>query len=274
MVSADHDGLALRKDENLMHGPSARRAADGARAELSPPPRSPRHVAIIMDGNGRWAHARSLPRSAGHRQGVEAVRRAVRAAIDLKLEYLTIYSFSSENWSRPADEVSDLLALMRRFIRQDVAELHAAGVRVRIIGERRDLAPDIVALIEESERLTRDNTVMTLAVAFNYGSRQEMTQAVRELVEAVLQGRLSIRDISPDLVGSQLYSSDIPDPDLLIRTSGEQRLSNFLLWQCAYTEFVFVEEHWPDFSKDILARAIEEFRTRERRFGGLTAPAL
>lgn len=271
MVSADHEGLALRKaeDEDFMQGPAPRSSA-----EPGAPHRHPRHVAIIMDGSGRWAHARSLPRSAGHRQGVEAVRRAVRAAIDLKIEYLTIYSFSSENWSRPADEVSDLLALMRRFIRQDVAELHAAGVRVRILGEREGLAPDIVALIEESERLTRDNATMTLAVAFNYGSRQEIAAAMRKLAREVAEGRLRADDITPERIGEQIYSSDIPDPDLLIRTSGEQRLSNFLLWQCAYTELVFVEEHWPDFSREILVRAISEFRTRDRRFGGLTAQAL
>jgi undecaprenyl diphosphate synthase len=236
--------------------------------------RRPRHVAVIMDGNGRWAHQRSLPRSAGHRQGVEAVRRAVRAALELGIEYLTIYSFSSENWSRPADEVSDLLSLLRRFIQQDVAELHAAGVRVRVIGERTGLAPDIAALIEDTERLTRQNEAMTLVVAFNYGSRQEIAQAARQLAEDAAAGRIDPAEITPDAISSSLYASDIPDPDLLIRTSGEQRLSNFLLWQCAYTEFVFVDEHWPDFSREVLERAIEEYRTRDRRFGGLTAKAL
>src|SRR5918994_6148922 len=236
--------------------------------------RQPRHVAVIMDGNGRWAHQRSLPRSAGHRQGVEAVRRAVRAALELGIEYLTIYSFSSENWSRPADEVSDLLSLLRRFIKQDVAELHAAGVRVRVIGERTGLAPDIAALIEDTERLTRQNEAMTLVVAFNYGSRQEIAQAARQLAEDAAAGRIDPAEITPDAISSSLYASDIPDPDLLIRTSGEQRLSNFLLWQCAYTEFVFVDEHWPDFSREVLERAIEEYRTRDRRFGGLTAKAL
>lgn len=198
----------------------------------------------------------------------------MRAALDLGIEYLTIYSFSAENWSRPAEEVSDLLSLLRRFIQQDVAELHAAGVRVRVIGERAGLAPDITALIEDTEGLTRDNTAMSLVVAFNYGSRQEIAQAARRLAQEAVAGRLDPDDITPEAIASLLYASDIPDPDLLIRTSGEQRLSNFLLWQCAYTEFVFVDEHWPDFSRDVLERAIEEYRTRDRRFGGLTAQAL
>jgi len=276
MVSADHEGLALRKteDEDPLSGPIENRVGRERRQSGFAAGGGPRHVAIIMDGNGRWAHARCLPRSAGHRQGVEAVRRAVRAALDLGLEYLTIYSFSSENWSRPAEEVSDLLMLMRRFIRQDVAELHAAGVRVRIIGERRGLSADITALIEETERLTGGNDVMTLSVAFNYGSRQEILSAVRDLVADAAEGRLKPEDVTQEMLATRFYASDIPDPDLLIRTSGEKRLSNFLLWQCAYTEFVFVEEHWPDFSKEILQRAISEFKTRDRRFGGLTARAL
>lgn len=270
MQAADHEGLALRKERD---GTLPAGSSDEA-GEPSAPAGWPRHIAIIMDGNGRWAHARSLPRSAGHRMGVEALRRTIRAAIELKIGCLTIYSFSSENWSRPVSEVSDLLALMRRFVRQDVAELHAAGVRVRIVGEREGLTPDILAMIEETERLTCDNRVMTLNIAFNYGARQELTSAVRRISEAVLRGEIGPAEITPELIGQGLYSADIPDPDLLIRTSGEQRLSNFLLWQCAYTEFVFVEEHWPDFTRETLVRAIEEFRTRDRRFGGLTARAL
>jgi len=236
--------------------------------------RQPRHVAIIMDGNGRWARERSLPRSAGHRQGVEAVRRAVRAALELGIDYLTIYSFSAENWSRPAEEVSDLLGLLRRFVQRDVAELHGAGVKVRVIGERADLSPDIAALIDQTEQLTRDNTGLTLVVAFNYGSRQEIARAARNLAEEVKAGRLAPEAITPEAMARSLYASDIPDPDLLIRTSGEQRLSNFLLWQCAYSEFVFVPEHWPDFSRDIFERALGEYRTRDRRFGGLSVRAL
>jgi undecaprenyl diphosphate synthase len=231
----------------------------------------PQHVAIIMDGNGRWAHARGLPRSAGHRKGVEALRRAVRAAGEMGIEYLTIFSFSSENWSRPPAEVSFLLDLMRHFVRQDVAELHRENVRIKIIGERSGLAADIVALIEETEQRTRSNTGLTLIVAFNYGSRQEIAVAARDLAIAVRDGRVAPESITPELLGSYLATEGIPDPDLLIRTSGEQRLSNYLLWQCAYTEFVFVDEFWPDFNRETLQRAIAEYLTRERRFGGITA---
>ena len=231
----------------------------------------PQHVAIIMDGNGRWAHARGLPRSAGHRKGVEALRRAVRAAGEMGIEYLTIFSFSSENWSRPPAEVSFLLDLMRHFVRQDVAELHRENVRIKIIGERSALAADIVALIEETEQRTRSNTGLTLIVAFNYGSRQEIAVAARDLAIAVRDGRVAPESITPELLGSYLATEGIPDPDLLIRTSGEQRLSNYLLWQCAYTEFVFVDEFWPDFNRETLQRAIAEYLTRERRFGGITA---
>jgi undecaprenyl diphosphate synthase len=231
--------------------------------------RTPQHVAIIMDGNGRWASSRGLPRTAGHKAGLDALRRTVRAAADLGIKYLTIYSFSSENWSRPVSEVTFLFDLLRRFIRQDVAELHASGVRIKIIGERDRLDADLVALLADTEKLTAENTKMTLVVAFNYGSRQEMAMAARAIAEAVRQGRVKPEDITPNLLTANLYTSDIPDPDLLIRTSGENRLSNFLLWQCAYTEFVFVDDLWPDFSKDVLQGAIAEYLTRDRRFGGL-----
>jgi undecaprenyl diphosphate synthase len=232
---------------------------------------APRHVAIIMDGNGRWAHQRSLPRSAGHRQGVEAVRRAVRAAIEFDIAYLTIYSFSAENWSRPAEEVSYLLTLLRRFIRQDVAELHAANVRILVIGERDGLAEDIVQMIEECERLTAANTGLALIVAFNYGSRQEIVRAARQVAAEVAAGRLAPDAVSSRHLAEALYLPGIPDPDLLIRTSGEQRLSNFLLWQAAYSELVFVPTYWPDFDRAALESAITEYRRRERRFGGLVA---
>ena len=235
--------------------------------------RFPRHVALIMDGNGRWAKNRLLPRSAGHRQGVEALRRTIRAAGELGLEFLTIFSFSSENWSRPKEEIDDLLDILRRFIRRDVAELHGAGIRIVVIGERNGLEPDIVSLLEESEKLTKDNTGMTLVVAFNYGSRQEITRAAQKVAQACLEGRLDPADISPQIFGESLDTRGIPDPDLLIRTSGEERLSNFLLWQCAYTELVFVEEHWPDFNKELLERAIESYLSRDRRFGGIQVQA-
>ncbi len=242
--------------------------------EAQPEGDLPRHVAIIMDGNGRWAHARSLPRSAGHRQGVEALRRTVRAAIEIGIEYLTIYSFSAENWSRPATEVNFLLSLLRRFIRQDVADIHAAGVRIRVIGEREGIDPDIAQMIEESERLTAANTTMTLVVAFNYGGRQELVHAARRIAAEAVDGKLDPAGIDAAAIDRHLYLPDLPDPDLLIRTGGEQRLSNFLLWQCAYTEFMFVHEYWPDFNKDLLQRAVSAYQSRDRRFGGIKAQAL
>jgi undecaprenyl diphosphate synthase len=232
---------------------------------------APRHVAIIMDGNGRWAASRGLPRSEGHRRGVEALRRAVRAAGDLGIRYLTIFSFSSENWSRPVAEVNELMGLLRRFVRNDLAELHQNNVRVRIIGDRNGLSADIGPLLIEAEDLTRDNTGLNLIVAFNYGARQEIARAARRIGEAVARGELKADDIDIDRVASFLDAPDVPDPDLIIRTSGEQRLSNFLFWQAAYSELVFVPGFWPDFDRATLEAVITEFRRRERRFGGLVA---
>ena len=231
----------------------------------------PRHVAIIMDGNGRWAAGRGLPRVEGHRRGVEALRRTVRAAGELGISILTIFSFSSENWSRPQSEIRDLLSLLRRFIRNDLVELHKSNVRVRIIGERDDLEPDIRRLLQEAEDLTQANSGLTLVVAFNYGARQEIARAARRLAIDVAAGRLAASDITPELLARQLDAPDLPDPDVIIRTSGEQRLSNFLLWQAAYSELVFVPINWPDFDRAALESAIAEFRRRERRFGGLVA---
>ena len=228
-----------------------------------------RHIAIIMDGNGRWAAARGLPRTAGHKQGIEALRRTVKAASELGVGVLTVYSFSTENWSRPKAEVSFLLQLFRRFVSQDVAELHTTGVRIRMIGIREGLDKTIIKLIEDAERLTADNTGMTLVVAFNYGGRQEILGAIQKLTHDVAAGRLQPQNISMDTVAAKLDTAEWPDPDLLIRTGGEERISNFLLWQCAYTEFVFIDEYWPDFDRTILDRAIEDYRGRERRFGGL-----
>jgi undecaprenyl diphosphate synthase len=231
----------------------------------------PLHVAIIMDGNGRWAAARGLPRAEGHRRGVEALRRTVRAAGDLGIEILTIFSFSSENWSRPQSEISELLGLLRRFIRNDLADLHRNGVHVRVIGDRRDLAPDIKSLLEEAEDLTKDNDKLTLVVAFNYGARQEIARAAQRLATEVAAGRVAVADVTADKLATYLDAPDLPDPDLIIRTSGEQRLSNFLLWQAAYSELVFVPVYWPEFDRAMLEQAIAEFRRRERRFGGLAA---
>jgi len=231
----------------------------------------PRHVAIIMDGNGRWAAARGLPRVEGHRRGGEALRKTVRAASDLGIAVLTIFSFSSENWSRPQAELRDLLALLRRFIRNDLADLHKSNVQVRVIGEREDLPSDIRALLEEDESLTQRNDGLMLVVAFNYGARQEIARAARRLAIEVREGRLSANQITPDLLARHLDEPNLPDPDVIIRTSGEQRLSNFLLWQAAYSELVFVPINWPDFDHAALEGAIAEYRRRERRFGGLIA---
>jgi undecaprenyl diphosphate synthase len=232
---------------------------------------TPRHVAIIMDGNGRWASARGLPRGEGHRRGVEALRKTVRAAGEMGISFLTIFSFSAENWSRPPSEIRDLMGLLRRFIRNDLVELHQNSVKVRVIGERGDLDPDIRRLLEEAEELTKDNDGLTLVVAFNYGARQEIARAAARIVAKINQGEIDASAMSADLIGQHLDAPELPDPDLIIRTSGEQRLSNFLLWQAAYSELVFVPIYWPDFDRAALEGAIAEYHRRERRFGGLIA---
>ncbi|MDR3500104.1 MAG: isoprenyl transferase [Parvibaculum sp.] len=231
----------------------------------------PRHVAIIMDGNRRWAAKRLLPRQIGHRQGVEAVRVITRAAGEMGIRYLTLYGFSSENWKRPADEVSDLMGLLRLFIRRDLAELHQNGVQVRIIGEREHLEADIVALIDEAETLTRDNANLKLMIAFNYGGQNEITSAVRRIAREVKAGRFDPDAITPETVAAHLDTAGVPDPDLIIRTSGEKRLSNFLIWQSAYAELVFTDVLWPDFTPDRLKEAVAEFKLRDRRFGAVAA---
>jgi undecaprenyl diphosphate synthase len=229
----------------------------------------PAHIAIIMDGNGRWAKARGLPRSAGHRAGVEALRRTVRAVGDMRIPWLTVYAFSSENWSRPASEITDLMGLLKIFIRRDLAELHQNGVKVHVIGERRNLAPDIRKLLEEAETLTRANTNMNLVIAFNYGGRDEIVRAVRRIVEDQKSRGFSGSDLDADGFADYLDTAGMPDPDLVIRTSGEQRLSNFLLWQAAYAELVFLPCYWPDFSVADLEHSIDVFAARDRRFGGV-----
>jgi undecaprenyl diphosphate synthase len=229
------------------------------------------HVAIIMDGNGRWAKARGLPRLAGHRAGVEALRNTVRAAPDLGIEWLTVYAFSSENWSRPKSEVSDLMGLLKIFIRRDLAELHQAGVRVRVIGDREGLAPDIASLLIEAETLTRLNGSLNLVIAFNYGGRDEIARTASKLAKAVASGGLAAEAITPELFAEHLDTAGMPDPDLVIRTSGEMRLSNFLLWQAAYSEFVFLPCYWPDFSRNDLAEALRIYGSRDRRYGGIAA---
>lgn len=234
------------------------------------PRTTPAHVAIIMDGNGRWAVGRGLPRVEGHRRGVEAVRRAVRSAIDLGIRYLTIYSFSSENWRRPPTEVADLMGLLKLFVRRDLTDLHRNNVRVRIIGDRLGLPGDIAGLLDEAEARTAGNTGLTLVVAFNYGGRQEILRAVRTLAAAVADGRIRPSDIDIDAISASLDTTGIPDPDLVIRTSGEQRLSNFLTWQTAYAEYVIAPEFWPDFDHACFCAALDEYHRRDRRFGGLS----
>jgi undecaprenyl diphosphate synthase len=227
----------------------------------------PRHVAIIMDGNGRWATKRGLPRTAGHKQGAEAARQAVEAAIDLGIANLTLFSFSSENWKRPRTEVFDLMGLLRRYLQSEIAELHKNGVRLTIIGERARLPDDIQRLVTEGERQTAGNRRLRLIMALSYGARQELVLAARRLAEEVAAGRLKPDEIDETRFASRLFCADVPDPDLVIRTSGEQRLSNFLLWQAAYSEFLFVDKLWPDFGKEDLAAAVAEYVQRDRRYG-------
>ncbi|HVH76816.1 MAG TPA: isoprenyl transferase [Stellaceae bacterium] len=240
------------------------------RASSEPRP-LPRHIAIIMDGNGRWARARGLPRIAGHRQGGEAVRRAVRAAGELGIPYLTLFGFSSENWQRPMTEIDDLMALLRLYLNREIADLHKNGVRLRVIGDRRRFAQDIVALIEGAEALTHDNSGINLTVALSYGGRAEIVRAVRMIAGEAATGALDASAIDEACVARHLFTADLPDPDLLIRTSGEQRISNFLLWQCAYAELVFTKTLWPDFAKADLAAAIDEYCGRDRRYGASVA---
>ncbi len=230
--------------------------------------RLPRHVAIIMDGNGRWAKARGLPRGEGHRRGVEAVRQTVRAAIDLKIRYLTLYSFSSENWTRPRDEVDFLFGLFRLYIRRDVSELHSRGVRISVIGSREGVPGDILSMIDEAEALTAGNRNLHLIFAFNYGARNELARAVRAIAGEVKAGTLDPAAIDEGTIAGHLDTAGFPDPDLIIRTGREIRLSNFLLWQSAYAELVFLEVNWPDFGRDALGAALETFASRSRRYGG------
>jgi undecaprenyl diphosphate synthase len=231
---------------------------------------TPQHVAIIMDGNGRWATARNLPRVMGHKAGIEAVRRALQSAIEAKVPFLTLYGFSSENWKRPNDEVQDLMGLLRLYLQGELAQLHKEQVRLRIIGDRSRFDKDIIALIEKAETLTAHNARLNLTVALSYGGRQEMVRAVQMISQKIADGTMSLDAIDEAAVSAELYTKEIPDPDLIIRTSGEKRISNFLLWQSAYAEFVFLETLWPDFSAEDMNRALDEFNKRERRYGART----
>lgn len=231
---------------------------------------TPRHIAIIMDGNGRWAQARGLPRTMGHKQGAEAVKKALRAAGDLGVEYLTLFGFSSENWSRPADEINELMRLLRMYLRSETAELHRNNIRLRVIGDRTQLAEDIIELIENAESLTENNDKITVVIALDYGGRNDILQAASGWAQYCQE-----QGIEPDFANAEehmpsfLMTGDIPDPDILIRTSGEMRISNFMLWQCAYAELVFMPVLWPDFKESDLRAAVEDFRQRDRRFGAV-----
>lgn len=246
------------------------RARAQRKALPSAPDRSaPRHVAIIMDGNGRWAKARRLPRIAGHRAGAEAVRKVLRAANKLGIECVTLYAFSSENWKRPEEEISDLTGLMKQFIRSELEEIHKGNIRLKIIGDHHAFEPEAAKMVDEAVAKTAGNTGSTLVVALNYGSQDELARSVRKLAAQVADGTLDPAEITPDLIGEQLDTAGLPPLDLLIRTSGEQRLSNFLLWQAAYAELYFTDILWPDFDETALTEAVASYAQRERRYGGL-----
>jgi len=233
---------------------------------------TPLHIAIIMDGNGRWAKSRGLPRTAGHHQGIEACKRTVRAAGELGIKYITLFGFSSENWSRPADEINELMRLLRMFLRSETADLHRNNVRLQVIGSRREISPDIVELIDNAETLTKDNTALFLTIALNYGGRNEILEAAASYAQQMAKkGIVPSFESAEEFFPECLMTDGIPDPDILIRTSGEQRISNFLLWQCAYTEFFFTKTLWPDFGKADLEAAIADFEKRDRRFGAVTS---
>lgn len=227
----------------------------------------PRHVAIIMDGNGRWAHARNLRRTRGHRQGIEAVKRTIEAANDMGIEYLTLFGFSTENWKRPADEVNDLMGLLRYYLRSETAELKEKNGKLRVIGDISRMPADIRSMIEQAVELTAENTGINVTIALSYGGRQDITQAAAVLARQASEGIISPEDITPEMLEENLLTAELPDPDLLIRTSGEYRISNFLLWQFAYAELVFVDTLWPDFGRADLEHAVSAYQSRERRFG-------
>jgi undecaprenyl diphosphate synthase len=230
----------------------------------------PGHIAIIMDGNGRWATARTLGRLEGHQKGAEAVRETVKAAWDMGIGYLTLFAFSSENWSRPKKEVNHLMGLFRIYIRKELAELDEKGVQIRIIGDRNMLPIDIKELAEHAEYVTKNNSRLILTIALSYGSRAEITNAVRDIARKIEAGQIAADEINQDMISDHLQTGDIPEPDLVIRTSGEKRLSNFLLWQSAYAELVFIDVLWPDFNRSHLEAALDDYCNRERRFGAIS----
>ncbi|WP_332768045.1 isoprenyl transferase [Phenylobacterium sp.] len=232
---------------------------------------APLHVAIVMDGNGRWAKRRGLPRQVGHPKGVDAIRRVVEAAPDQGIRWLTLYAFSTENWRRPAGEVAEVMRLLKLYVNSDLDKLVREGVKVRILGRREGLPPDVAEIVERAERQTAHNDKFFLQVAFNYGGRADIVDAARAVAAEVAAGRIAPEDITDDIFEARLSTGGLPSPDLVIRTSGEQRLSNFLLWESAYSEFVFPDVLWPDFTPHHLAEGIAEFQKRERRYGGAVA---
>ncbi len=239
--------------------------AQADKAEL----RLPTHIGVTMDGNGRWAQMRGKPRTDGHREGINILRNLVEYAIQYKIPYLTVFSFSSENWRRPKAEVEFIFKLLRRFVESDLQKLHANNVRIRILGTREGLEKGLQNIISQVEKKTQNNTGLNLNVAFNYGGRAEITSAVRAIAEKIQAGDLMLEDINEDLISQSLFTKDIPDPDLLIRSGGEQRTSNFLVWQAAYAELVFLDVLWPDFNEASFVKALEMFSSRQRRFGGV-----
>lgn len=234
---------------------------------------APQHVAIIMDGNGRWAQSRGLPRLAGHKQGAEAVERVVRAAAERGVKVLTLFAFSTENWKRPEEEVSGLMGLLRLYLRSKTAEMHKNNVRLQIIGDRSRLSQDIIASINSAEELTKNNTGITVLMALNYSGRWDIENATRQIARKIAIGELTAEDVTQQVISDHLTTASYPDPDLIIRTSGEHRVSNFLLWQSAYAEYVFTETHWPDFDASKLNEALDKFTSRDRRFGAIRVQA-
>lgn len=227
----------------------------------------PQHIAIIMDGNGRWAKAQGLSRKIGHQRGAESVKKIVKSSMRHGVKYLTLFGFSSENWKRPAREIADLMGLLKFYLKKEIKELNKEGIRLQVIGDRMRLEDDIVTLIEKAETLTNKNTILTLTIALSYGGRAELIDAARRIAEDVQSGTLAIDEINEAAIDLRLYTSNMPDPDLLIRTSGELRISNFMLWQLAYSELVFTDVFWPDFTEEHLDNAILEFHGRDRRYG-------
>ncbi len=241
---------------------------------VNPPlekPSVPAHIAIIMDGNGRWAKERGMPRIEGHRKGIDAVRNIVRIAGDYGIKYLTLYSFSSENWNRPESEISELFGLLRFFVRKHLAELHQNNVCLKVIGEKQGVPDDIVKLLDDATNLTSKNNGLTLVIAFNYGARTEILNAAKKVAEQIALGEFAIDELTCEIFEKNLQTKGIPDPDLIIRTSGEQRLSNFLLWQAAYSEFVFTPCKWPDFDEQTFQEALNDYNNRDRRFGAVSS---